>query len=101
MNCLWCEAEFAPRKTGGKAQRFCSSECRTAFHNAGHRWLLKAIDDGLVPVAAIRNGPIATLMLRTARSRPRLVPEPGNIEAVPWRFSEARSGEVMGSGSGL
>ena len=37
MNCLWCEAEFAPRRTGGKAQRFCSSECRTAFHSAGHR----------------------------------------------------------------
>ena len=74
MNCLWCEAEFAQRKTGGKAQRFCSSECRTAFHNAAHRWLLKAIDDGLVPVAAIRNGPTATLMLRGARSRPRPVP---------------------------
>ncbi len=71
MNCLWCEAEFAQRKSGGKAQRFCSSECRTAFHNAGHRWLLKAIDDGLVPVSAIRNGPTATLMLRGARSRPR------------------------------
>ncbi len=71
MNCLWCEAEFAQRKTGGKAQRFCSSDCRTAFHNAAHRWLLKAIDDGLVPVAAIRNGPTATLMLRGARSRSR------------------------------
>ena len=83
MNCLWCEVEFAPRKTGGKAQRFCSPECRIAFHNAAHRWLLKAIDDGTVPVAAIRNGPTATLMLRGARSRPRPVPEPENIETAP------------------
>ena len=71
MNCLWCEAEFAQRKTGGKAQRFCSSDCRATFHNAGHRWLLKAIDDGLVPVSAIRNGATAPLMLLGARSRPR------------------------------
>ena len=84
MNCLWCETEFAPRKTGGKAQRFCSSDCRAAFHNAGHRWLLKAIDDGLVPVSAIRNGATATLMLLGARSRPRPAPgEPENIETAP------------------
>ena len=76
MNCLWCEAVFAPRKTGGKAQCFCSSDCRAALHNAGHRWLLKAIDDGLVSVAAIRNGPTATLMLHRARSRPRLALDP-------------------------
>ena len=74
MTCLWCEAEFAPRKTGGKAQRFCSSDCRAAFHNAAHRWLLKAIDDGTVPVAAIRNGAAAPLMLHGARSRPRPAP---------------------------
>ena len=74
MNCLWCEAEFAQRKTGGMAQRFCSAECRIAFHNAAHRWLLKAIDDGLVPVAAIRNGAAAPLMLHGARSRPRPAP---------------------------
>ncbi len=73
MNCLWCEAKFAPRKTGGMAQRFCSSDCRAAFHNAAHRWLLRAIDDGTVPVAAIRNGPTATLMLLGARPRPRRV----------------------------
>ena len=84
MNCLWCEAKFAPRKTGGKAQRFCSPECRAVFHNAAHRWLLKAIDDGTVPVAAIRNGATATLMLDTARSRPRPVPwGPENIETAP------------------
>ena len=29
-----CGAAFTPRKTGGKPQRFCSPECRQAFHDA-------------------------------------------------------------------
>jgi hypothetical protein len=34
--CEQCRQPFTPRaSSGGKAQRFCSSDCRTAFHNAG------------------------------------------------------------------
>jgi hypothetical protein len=33
--CEHCGDNFQPRKrNGGKAQRFCSAECRSAFHNA-------------------------------------------------------------------
>jgi len=35
--CLWCDAEFAPRRSGSP-QRFCEAKCRSAFHNAGRRW---------------------------------------------------------------
>src|SRR5262245_15943543 len=32
--CEQCRQPFEPRKgSGGKPQRFCSAECRTAFHN--------------------------------------------------------------------
>ncbi len=32
--CIWCETKFAARKSGGSAQRFCSSDCRQDFHIA-------------------------------------------------------------------
>jgi hypothetical protein len=32
--CRQCEQSFAPRKSGGKPQQFCSADCRTAHHNA-------------------------------------------------------------------
>jgi hypothetical protein len=32
--CEHCSHPFTPRTSGGKAQRFCSTECRKAFHNA-------------------------------------------------------------------
>jgi hypothetical protein len=32
--CEQCGGSFAPRQSGGKPQRFCSSECRSGFHNA-------------------------------------------------------------------
>jgi hypothetical protein len=31
--CQQCSILFTPRKAGGKAQRFCSPECRATFHN--------------------------------------------------------------------
>jgi hypothetical protein len=31
--CQQCLGPFTPRKSGGKAQRFCSPECRATFHN--------------------------------------------------------------------
>ena len=35
--CTWCDADFTPQN-GGKAQRFCSADCRTAYFTACRAW---------------------------------------------------------------
>jgi len=36
--CLWCGRAFAPRATGGSAQKFCSTGHRQEFWIAARRW---------------------------------------------------------------
>jgi hypothetical protein len=66
--CLWCEAEFAPRK-GGSPQRFCNSKCRDEFHSAGRRFAELAVLSGLLTAADLRNGPVEACTLFTGRGR--------------------------------
>jgi len=35
--CEHCGGSFTPRSSGGRAQRFCSSDCRRAFHDKPQR----------------------------------------------------------------
>jgi hypothetical protein len=51
--CTWCGSLFNPRKTGGRAQRFCSARCRMRFHTACRLWGEKQVRRGLVPVATL------------------------------------------------
>jgi hypothetical protein len=47
--CPWCGcSSFKARKTGGSAQRFCSTTCRTQFWSAAHRWIARAMALGLL-----------------------------------------------------
>jgi hypothetical protein len=55
--CLWCKTPFSPRKTGGSAQRFCSKDCRAAFHTAARRWAIQAIDDSRLDVVDLKPKP--------------------------------------------
>lgn len=71
--CLWCGSGFEPRRDGGKAQRFCSPDCRLAFHRAARLWAIAAIDAGTLTVAALRNGPLATYTLVGRASSPSSV----------------------------
>lgn len=48
--CLWCGATYRRRTTGGSTQRFCATECRSAFHLAARRWALRQIDEGCLEV---------------------------------------------------
>ena len=52
--CLWCGATYHRRTTGGSVQRFCSTECRSAFHLAARRWTLRQIDEGRLEVGSLR-----------------------------------------------
>ncbi len=55
MNCLWCSAPFTPR-IGGKPQRFCRPQHRSAFHSAARRWAEGAVADGRLAVTDLRAG---------------------------------------------
>ena len=47
-NCPWCGRAFSPRTSGGTGQRFCRSACRHAFWSAARRWVMRALDAGLL-----------------------------------------------------
>ena len=53
-NCVWCERPFRPRRTGGSAQRFCSTGHRQAFWIAARRWTMRAIETGLLSVDCLK-----------------------------------------------
>jgi len=54
VDCLWCGRAFIPRRTGGSAQKFCSTVHRQAFWIAARRWTLLAIDAGLLSVECLK-----------------------------------------------
>jgi hypothetical protein len=68
LSCLWCERPFRPRRSGGRAQRFCRPSCRRAFHAAVRVWALDELAGGRVTVANFKNGPHATRTLVPASS---------------------------------
>jgi hypothetical protein len=52
--CLWCGRAFAPRATGGSAQKFCSTGHRQEFWIAARRWTMRAIEVGLLSVECLK-----------------------------------------------
>ena len=53
-HCLWCGRAFTPRSTGGSPQRFCSSGHRQAFWVAARRWIMKAVQAGLLSTECLK-----------------------------------------------
>jgi hypothetical protein len=71
--CWWCSDGFEPRRTGGSKQRFCGSNCRRAFDQAGRDWIRLAMDAGLLTVPCLRNAAATARALVPAQGRrPRL-----------------------------
>jgi len=60
---LQCNRPFRLRKTGGRAQRFCRSTCRRAFHAAARRWALDAIEAGVLSITDLKKGTQPTCAL--------------------------------------
>jgi hypothetical protein len=83
--CQWCERPFEPRR-GGSPQRFCGRECRTAFWSALRRWADRAISDGVLTSADIKDGTAAACTL-VQRSNPTwALPD---IQRNPVAFPDA------------
>jgi hypothetical protein len=58
--CQWCRKPLPPRlNTGGLTKRYCSNACRHSIHLAARRWAMRAIDNGTLTVAEIRDAPLA------------------------------------------
>jgi hypothetical protein len=56
MICLWCQADFEPRR-GGSPQRFCCADHRSMFWAAARHWAERAVMAGVLTVEELRNGP--------------------------------------------
>jgi hypothetical protein len=56
MICLWCQAEFQPRR-GASPQRFCCAGHRSMFWAAARRSAERAVTAGVLTVQELRDGP--------------------------------------------
>jgi hypothetical protein len=66
--CLWCGRAFAPRRSGGRTQRFCGTRCRRGFDAGLRAWTLAELAAGRLTVDNIRRRSPATRALRRVRS---------------------------------
>ena len=37
-HCVWCGESFVARRRGAHVKRFCSPDCKSAYHNAARRY---------------------------------------------------------------
>lgn len=74
-NCIWCGGYFAPRLSGGSAQRFCSSSCRQSFHTASRRWVSAAVEAGVISIESLKHSETPCTLV-TGVSSGSLAPDP-------------------------
>ena len=73
--CLWCEADFTPRRTGGSVQKFCMEKHRMAFWAAARRWVLIALSNGMLTMSELRNGTLGACTLHQQEEKGSPVPK--------------------------
>jgi hypothetical protein len=52
--CPWCGRAFRPRTTGETDQRFCGPGCGHAFWSAARRWVMRAVETGLLTTDVLK-----------------------------------------------
>lgn len=52
--CEWCSESFPGGRRGAHMKRFCSEECKTAFHTATRRYGERCLRAGRITVAELR-----------------------------------------------
>jgi hypothetical protein len=87
--CPWCGKQFAPRRDGGKEQRFCSLTCRYALDAAGRRWIAVALVSGALTLDHLRSGSLTTRALLSGAISPQPVPEAGACASAPVAAAES------------
>ena len=65
--CLWCDRPYAPRR-GGKRQRFCLPQHRTAYYSAARRLVDHLVQQGRMQVAALHAPPATCTLVAGAIS---------------------------------
>ncbi len=98
--CLWCEQPFKCRASGGKAQRFCSPEHRTAFHRAARRWAVGAVEAGIVTVDCLKNPASATYTFVRSEKAVRVDPDTQTEPLRALRRPERGNGSAQRMGAG-
>jgi hypothetical protein len=74
-SCTWCGAAFRARGGAGK-KRFCSDQCRAAFHRGCRLWARRAVDEGRLSLEAIRSASAEPYTVLLTLSRPAAVEAP-------------------------
>jgi len=52
--CLWCGCPLSPGRRHGSPKRFCCASHRHAFWSAARRWVMQAIEAGLLSPEAVK-----------------------------------------------
>ncbi len=56
LSCPWCDQPFEAKLIGAHKKRFCSPECKGAFHTALRKWGQQALNDGHISITDLRSG---------------------------------------------
>ena len=70
MDCLWCNKPLPSGPARGSPRRYCSPSCRHALGTAARRWVMLAVEAGVVPVDVIKRVGEARTLSGTAMKRP-------------------------------
>jgi hypothetical protein len=83
--CAWCGRPFRPRTSGGSDQRFCGAPCRTAVWSAARRWVMRALEVGLLSTDVLKAAPASVHAVRSGfRTR-------GSVETRRHGFATPRT----------
>src|ERR1043166_2874627 len=56
QRCLWCNRPIVQARRHGSLKRFCCPGHRNAFWSAARRWVMRAVEAGLLPAEAVQGG---------------------------------------------
>ena len=101
--CAWCLRRFAPRRTGGRPQRFCSERCRRGSEKAMREWAKGELAAGRATIAEIkreRSSAPAAVLPRPDGKRPLGAPRalsegPSPVPAVASRLKHRPSASAV------
>jgi hypothetical protein len=54
QRCLWCNTMVVQARRHGSLKRFCCAGHRNAFWTAARRWVMRAVEAGLLPAQALK-----------------------------------------------
>jgi len=73
--CLWCDATYMLRRSGGSPHRFCSVACRMSYHRGLRDWAAMEIEKRKLPIKILKQ--VSQQRTRCKQEASRLTPVTG------------------------